>query len=497
MKNLDPFKGVTYKLNYRPTNTQIQGLVIDAKTGQSLTIPVQVTILGKDASRVVNFNGKAQTTYSSPKGDLFIGLKGDVPTRQAAAELRVVVDAAGYIPSGVDLKLTRDLNDPFIIRLVKETDPPQGVTVKQDQLTLGTNGTLPAGKEIVLAATSMTAPATIQFASGTVMKDEQGNTVSGTVAATVAVYSRLAKSIPVGLTTKVTQNGSTKDVTLHLANYISVNLANKDGKSVTSFTKPVEIKMGIAAGFPNLSTGQPVKAGDQLTVYARNEKTGSWESVQKVKVEAKGSDFVVSFPVSHFTDYAVGGSLATQPAFFTFVGLPSTFSVLYELNVLVPTVSQPDDNTIVAAAGTAGHNSIGAGAPVGVPFTLNLYDALGNLLSQTSGQNLSGEHIVTVPRPSGTIDVDFTIRATCENGKNIEVYPTTLVRYGKPGADLATFAGVTLINGKGKLVGLKPNTTYEARVDYEGAWSAVFTTGTASESRNLTYVLKSHTEACK
>ncbi|GAB3902083.1 hypothetical protein GCM10028803_27970 [Larkinella knui] len=492
LKNLNPLKGVTYKLNYRPANTQIQGLVVDAKTGQSLTIPVQVTIFGKDASRVINFDGKAQTSYSSPKGDLFIGLRGDVPTRQAAAELRIVVDASGYIPSGVDLRLTTALNNPFIIRLVKKTDPPQGVAVKQDQVTLAANGTLQSEKEIGMASTSMTAPTTVQFASGTVMKDDKGNVVSGTLATAIAVYSPQATSIPVGLTTKVTQNGETTstNVSLQIASYISINLTNSAGQSATSFTKPVVIKMGILPTFLNRSTGKLVQVGDKLAVYVRNEKTGNWAFVQDVKTEAMSTGLGVSFPVTHFTDYAVASAQPTSSscrAVWNISGLADGYAYRYELV----------QNGSIRASGTTTDKALDLGEASEGPAELSIFSPAGNLLGKSSVQNLCGDHTLALSVPAGTVNVAFTVRASCENGKNIEVYPTVLVRYGKSGGDPSASVGVTFESGHGTLVGLEPNTSYEARVDYEGSWSEVFTTGTASESRNLNYVLKSHTEACK
>ncbi|RAJ93082.1 hypothetical protein LX87_04594 [Larkinella arboricola] len=491
LKNLDPLEGVTYKLNYKPANSQIQGLVVDAKTGQSLSIPIQVAILGQDANRVVTFDGKAQTTYSSPKGDLYIGLKGDVPTPQAPARLRLVVDAAGYIPSATELRLTKSLNDPFLIRLVKETDPPQEVSVKKDQLRLSTNATLSANKEIVVASAST--PTTLLFSGGTGMKDEKGNPVTGTVAATVAAYAPGSASIPAGLTTPVSSNESgsaTANVALNIAGYTSVNLTSSSGQSVTSFTNPILIKMGISPEFQNRTAARRIQVGDLLGVYRRNEKSGIWSFVQDVKVEAQGSGLGVSFPVTHFTDYAVAQAQPTSStcqAVWTIQGLAAGYAYRYEL---------VQDGRI-KASGTSTDQTLNLGEASQGPADLLLYSSSGSLLGKSSVQNLCGNHTLSVSAPQGTVNINFTVRGACENGKNIEVYPTVLVRYGKSGADPTTFVGTTFENGQGTLVGLEANTPYEARVDYEGTWTEQFTTGTGAESRSLTYVLKSHTEACK
>ncbi|GAB3270647.1 hypothetical protein GCM10027347_41460 [Larkinella harenae] len=488
LKNLDPLKGVTYKLNYRPTKTQIQGLVVDAKTGQSLTIPVQVTISGNDANRIVSFDGKAQTTYTSPKGDLFLGLQGAVPTSQAPAQLRVVASAAGYIPSAIDLRLTKDLNDPFVIRLVKQSDPPTGVAVKNDQISLAANGTLPAEKQIVVATA---VPTSIQFPSGTVMKDDKGTTITGNVGASVAAFAADAASIPIGLTTPVGANaGATTNVSLSVAGYTSINLTNQAGQSVTNFSKPIGIAMGISPTYINKKTGQRVQIGDDLGIYMRNEKTGNWSFVQDAKVEAIGSGLGVRFSVSHFTDYAAAQAqnvASTCQAIWNISGLPAGYAYRYELV----------RDGILRASGTSSSSTLDFGAVSEGAAELSVFSSSGSLLGTSRVATMCGTHALAVSAPQGAVNVTFTVRASCENGKNVEVYPTVLVRYGPANGDAASLVGTTFVNGQGTLVGLAPNTAYEARVDYEGTWSERFTTGTASESRTLNYVLKSNTEACK
>ncbi|RYF59010.1 MAG: hypothetical protein EOO39_33650, partial [Cytophagaceae bacterium] len=175
IKNIDPLKGVVFKLNYQPGKAQVQGLVVDAKTGVPLDIPIQVSIQGKDASRTITFDGKALTTYTAPKGDLYIGLKGTVPTAAAPAELRIVVDAEGYIASSANLSLKRSLNDPFTIRLVKITSTPAGVAAKVEDATASSAGAFTADKLIQVTTPSSASAAatnvTVSLPATTIMKD--------------------------------------------------------------------------------------------------------------------------------------------------------------------------------------------------------------------------------------------------------------------------------------------------------------------------------------
>lgn len=503
IKNIDPLKGVVFKLNYQPGKAQVQGLVVDAKTGIPLDIPIQVSIQGKDASRTITFDGKALTTYTAPKGDLYIGLKGTVPTTATPAELRIVVDAEGYIASSVNLTLRRSLNDAFTIRLVKITSTPAGVAAKVDDATASTTGALTADKVIQVTTPSSASAASINMAvslpASTVIKDDKGQPVTGKVTTSVVAYSGQSRealqTFPGGLDASVAKDAQGKSNTKGIfepIGFVAIEMKNSTNQTVSTFSKPVTVQMSIPANRLNSSTGQPVKEGDKLEVYSYNETTGTWTYEREVMAERKGSDLITNVSISHLSYYAVTFPRNTTTCHVTYTvrGLPEGYSVRYMISRNGMTITSGN------SAETSADRVFEFDVPAG-DYEISVLDPVSNnaVIGSTKVTNPCEAISLNVTVPT-SLDASFTVRARCENGKNLEVYPTVTVFYGEVG-NTYTGGSASFVNGKGVLKGLKPNTQYQACVHYEGEYCQEFTTGSTSSEHTLDYILKSNTQACQ
>ncbi|WP_080239293.1 hypothetical protein [Spirosoma rigui] len=506
IQNIDPLKDVIFKLNYQPAKTQLQGLVVDAKTGLPLQIPIQVTIGGKDAGRAITFEGKALTTYKAPKGDIFIGLTGVEPTQASPADIRVVVDADGYAASSINLSITKSLNDPFQIRLAKFDAPPAGVASSALSTPASASGILTTQRvvEVTTAASgSMAAmPLTVTIPANTTLKDSKGAPVSGNVTTSVMAFNGQSpdarQAFPGGLLAPLAKNAQGKRDVKGLfspVSFAAIEMRNPTGQLVSTFSQPASIQMGVPATTFNSSTGQRIKANDQLEVYSYDELTGSWTYERNVAVRQASNGFLADVPITHLSYYALTTPMDSETfqTSFTVRNLPVGTAYVYSL-YRFDQGADGQGTEIQRASSTS--NTLSFNLPVG-SYRLTVYDPVdltplgSTILSNTSNSTTD----VTYAPPTGRLKAAFTVRAVCENGKNFEVYPTVSVFYtetGKTGGGVATFA-----NGKGDLTGLKPNTNYTATVYYEGSFSVNFNSGSADSEHSLNYVLKSNTIACK
>lgn len=512
--NVKPFDGVIYKLNYQPAKTQVQGLVVDAKTNEPLQIPIKVAILGKDASRTITFAGKAQTTYTAPKGDLFIGLKGAEPTVSAPAELRVVVNADGYVASSINLTLTKSLNNPFIIRLVKLDATPAGVAAQAATATASTSGALTTNKVIEVTvpatATAPALPVSVSLSANTVMKDDKGQPVNGDVTASVVAYSGQSQdalqTFPGGLSAPVVKNAQgTSNVTGRFSpvSFVSIEIRNGSGQIVSTFSQPIIVQMGIPSGVYNPQTKQALKSGDKLEVYSYNENTGDWTYERNASVRQDGSSLVADVLITHLSGYAL---TTERPAdgcsqLFKIANLPANYSYIAELTVYDG--ANQDRAQVLERTGSLSGDQFALTLDNSQRYEVTILDPLSGNVIGRSGKftnacsgGAGAASTITITPPTDRINARFTVRAVCENGKNIEVYPTTTVYYQEAGSNSANKAGVTFVDGKGTLTGLKPNTNYTAIVYYEGTYSENFNSGPTDSDRTLVYVLKDNVSVC-
>ncbi|SOD89318.1 hypothetical protein [Spirosoma fluviale] len=512
--NVKPFDGIVYKLNYQPAKTQVQGLVLDAKTNEPLQIPVKVAILGKDAGRTITFAGKAQTAYTAPKGDLFIGLKGTEPTVSAPAELRVVVNADGYVASSINLALTKSLNSPFTIRLVKLSATPAGVAAQTATATTSTSGALTANKVIDVTvpatATALALPMSVSLSANTVMKDDKGQPVKGNVTASVVAYSGQSQdalqTFPGGLSAPVVKNAQgASNVTGRFApvSFVSIEIRNSSGQIVSTFSQPVTVQMSVPSGVYNPQTKQALKNSDNLEVYSYNENTGEWTYERTVSVRQQGSSLVADVPITHLSGYALTTERPADACSSTFkiANLPANYSYIADL--IVYEGSNQDQALVLERTGSLSgdqfaltlDNSQRYEVAILDPLSGNVIGRSGKFTNACSG-GASAAGTITITPPANKINANFTVRAVCENGKNIEVYPTTTVYYQEAGSNSSVKAGVTFVDGKGTLTGLTPNTNYTASVYYEGVFTENFNSGAADSDRTLTYVLKNNVSVC-
>ncbi|MFD2933452.1 hypothetical protein [Spirosoma flavum] len=499
IQQLDPLKGVVFKINYEPAPTTLQGLVIDAKTVEPLKVPVQISIFGPDASRVITYEGLATTTFVSAKADLFIGLKGSIPSAAKPAELRIVVDAPGYISSSIYLFVDQAKPAPFEIRLVKETTTPSGVIVKQDVVETSATGNVKSNESITTPIdASMANHVTLSIPAGTQLKDVKGQPVVGNLSTQVAAYSSQTeaalRTFPGGFTTRIKgddQGNANVKGTFTTAGFVSIEIANSSSQKVTTFSQPVMVNVEVATSLINPETGQKIKSGDPIPVFSYAENTGEWTYERDVAVKQEGSSLQVTIPITHLSGYSLAfwtpsGTSCTAGGQWAITGKPDGKPVnwiLYNGNQQYIANGSTSDNSIVFSQLTSG------------AAQLNLFSPDGKLIGTSTVNSICGNHTVSVTYPQNLVDLIVSVTASCENKPDLQISPSAWARYRKVGTSNWQQSFCTA--GQGKLVGLEPSTDYEVGVDYNGFNSIVVNSGQTTSNKSIEIKLTNAISICQ
>jgi hypothetical protein len=84
------------------------------------------------------------------------------------------------------------------------------------------------------------------------------------------------------------------------------------GIEVKSFSKPVNVSMGINPAYKNALTGQTVKVGDMLSVYSYETAIGIWKYEKEATVININGSMQVLFSTNHLT-WFMTGAVFTAP----------------------------------------------------------------------------------------------------------------------------------------------------------------------------------------
>lgn len=501
IQNIDPLKDVVFRLNYQPAKTLIQGLVLDAKTELPLDIPISVSVFGPDASRIVTYDGVQTTTFKNEKGDISLGLKGIAPSEAKPAEIRIVVDAAGYIGSSQYLTILSAEPPTFEIRLVKEDTPPAGVAITKEVVETGNTGIVRTAETISTPiANSISTQVTVAIPAGTQLKDDKGQPVVGNLQASVAAYSSQNEAsitaFPGGFETRVSRDnagGTNTAGSFVTAGFTSIEITSSSGQRVSNFSQPVKVEMEVSPAVINPETNAPIKVGDKVPVFSYNENTGEWIYENDVTVKSQNGELQVELAVTHLSWYNLdwwssrSSQNCSQGGKWNVTGVPAGKNFFWQLYV---------NNTLYKqGSNRAGDNVVGFLYPVPGAARLDIFSPNGVKIGSSTVNGICGTRAVAVNYPPELVNSTVVVRAYCENNKNFQVVQTGWVYYRKVGTSKFNYAYFQA--GQGTLTSLEPNTNYEAGIMLDGYQFKVINSGNQTGTQVVEVVIKKNTEVCK
>jgi hypothetical protein len=468
----NPTEGITININTNvlksPTAVRFVNAVKNA-SNQPASFPI--TVGGKDASAVVTLNNK--TNFTATEGRIFLALKkGIMPSESNPIIFTVAAEVPGFTPATHTFRITKDEPLSIVVPMVEYANPVVGTAAKLQENPLVAGSTTAAIAIETPARPGMEEQATISIPSGTQFKDASGNVISATkLESRVVNYGpespESLAAFPGGFnaTNVLGENGQpiTGGVAFTTAGFIAIDMY-ASGTEVKSFSKPLNVKMGISEDVINPVTGSKVKAGDVLPVWSLDDKSGQWafESNATIVSDASG-DLTASFSASHLSYWNFDWVQTFCPNQLTL-----TFNAANYLNENYSVVLMSDKGyNYTASISITDKLSTTFRVPTG-KLKVVVRDVNGNVITETPYFDACAAGTVTVNMPQASdvdiVNVDMVVKGTCPN-KPLDANVSTWVRVYEQSKGLVNSYVVYMNNGKLNIK-VKNNTKYVVEAYY-------------------------------
>lgn len=448
-----------------------------------------VKITGKDASKIYEYGGTKVFNISTT-GLLSLGLDPFVkPTSSAPISFTVEVFAPDYLTAKIPVKIDGSQSQQSIaVTLINLKNPPSGVSIKQTEISLASDGSVPTTVSFSTIPTASTPEiSTITIPAGTKFKNASGSVINsnyGTLFVTQAYFgTRTSSSLSAFPQNSFVSDSIYNESGARTSGYfqtagftsIEMEVAGQVGarQEVKYFTSDVTINMNLDATLKNPKTNVAVVDGDIVPIYSYDVTKNRWFFEKNVTLTNLGGNLNASFTTNHLTYYSPSwtGSLCASAVNITFntgVNIATTYLLdIYAKNGdprqpivsgLLVTASNnqtiavsgiPNEDVIIRVYPNNANNSqadfsIRDAAPLG------LFD--GNACS-------SGNIIINMPKAQNFPLVTFNIVGKCPG--NILVYPTVPTYYRQAGTNAPYTLLGTVVGGQFTTTNLILKNTYD------------------------------------
>ncbi len=483
----NPAKGLAVIFNTLSLATTASVTFVYAATGQQIgsSSPQTVNIMftGPDKAKIVTLRAEPLTTTSTDFGVITFALNDNViPSVQNPVKITINASASGYISTSYPVVINTAGSRTITVKMVKVSAPPTGTTTSQPTNVSTTgNGQVTNTVNVQTQTTEQTKGiASLSIPSNTVLSDEDGNPVTGSLIATVTYSSGRdisnSASLPTGLSvTTVDQSGSRGRGYLQPAAVASFTIANQSGQSVRRLSQPVQLSMSIPEGTINPSTSSAIKNGDAVPIYSFDETAQAWKF--ETNATASGPDangnFTLNFQATHLSNWMAGwiaSGAQTCTKDFT-LNINGSFSAI-TLKVLIN-----GETTVFSTDLTSNQTSFSVNnltVPKGVPVKIIAYGRLicpNPVVGELDIPDLCaapGNLTLNVNSGSDRKDVYVDVTAICPHRDPVlKIKPDGYDIFVTNSCGNDINVG-TLHNGKITLKGFLINTSYTFKIIYKG-----------------------------
>lgn len=302
----DPLEGVVIKTKDALSTSAIKIRYYNANYGDPERLPkdFKISIIGTDASKIVNSVGGKKITFSK-EGLLGIAVSPDYTDRPL--KFSVVAEAEGYLTSIREFQLTDQRNIDLSVGLLKIANLPGGLSLNQNSGKASSNG---AASALTIDTKGKKEGATWVISEGTILKDQYNQPVEGKLTAILTYYEGTGNAknfVPNAWTVynAVDLNGKTlKPFEFNNFCFFQTELFNEQFQKVTSFSQPSDVTVEINENALH-TTGNKLKVGDKIIFWGFLD--GVWKQMGEVVIRINGNGkFEVTVKISKAGYYTFG-----------------------------------------------------------------------------------------------------------------------------------------------------------------------------------------------
>ncbi|WP_285009732.1 hypothetical protein [Pedobacter faecalis] len=367
-------------------------LILKSSTGEELPSNINVTVEGQDAASIYDFSGTKK--IYAPAGIVTIGVTPkDVPTANKDLAFDVLITAPGYEPKRIPMTILFNQFQQIVnVTMLKTVAPSPASTVVIADAPL-TNGT-PAAPLTFTTPTSATVEetTTVTIPAGTQFKAANGTTLTGSTL--TAQIININPDEPAALTLfpggklsaddVVLPGGNTGDAFFLPAGFTDIRMFI-GGVEIKQFSTPITVSIQVDPEFMPQSTGTPVKAGDQLSIFSYQTETGRFTYEGVGTVAMVNGKPTVNFQTNHLTVFFIGDYIE-RPAT---CGIPQATFVAPWMNmgtepmtVEIWNDTQTDRLAVETIIISNGKVEPLDGLPAGIPLKYRVINSTGQVLAQ-------------------------------------------------------------------------------------------------------------------
>jgi hypothetical protein len=285
----------------------------------------KVTIDGPDANDVYDMNGHKNFVIQGGSIGLLLDPRKDF-TDKETYKVNLNFEKSGYLSRIIPVTFYKEKPDGLVlVSLIKiPSNLPIGVSVPLNGGTsaiIQKTGTIDAVNGLTTQiditadpdanpSTNDVTSATVSIPAGEIMKDADGNKLSGKLAVTLVSFSDQGRStdffpgslFPVEV---VTEGGIIKSGGFFITSGFMLLEMNVGGITVKDFSTPIDIRINVSKNAINPVSKQLFKAGDPIDVWSYNQITGKWSFQAHGVINGSGNDLFVDFTTTHLSYFAL------------------------------------------------------------------------------------------------------------------------------------------------------------------------------------------------
>lgn len=306
-QKINPFEGVDLTVNSNIYKAPILIEFVDANSN-STTLPkdLTVTISGPNKDLVLNDQGGKDFKVAGNLLSLVLAENVN-PSESAPVEFTVSVKGPNYAPTNYTITIVDFLSSTYRVALTNLSALPDGVKSVAKTTSLATGETI-----VIPASTDKPEVAKITIPAGTQVKDETGVIINATsVNSNIIQYGTGTEdafnSFPNEgeANTVKFKDGTTDEASFITAGFVDIEMT-AGGKSVKSFSKPLDMSLSLHPDLVNPDTEEPVQVGDQIPVFSYNRDKDEWteEDDATITKDASGN-LIANFKVPHLSTWTI------------------------------------------------------------------------------------------------------------------------------------------------------------------------------------------------
>lgn len=292
-KNLsDMTEGMMFSLDMNSfLQNQVQVQIVNANYQNSTTVPnAKISILGKDADKVVDINGAKTIVVEDQFANLAVS-PGRPLNEDNPARFTIKAEAPGFLDYEKELIVNNvDSFLNFTFEMIEIANPPAGIDITAQQINL--SGDQPA---VAVPSKSKDIQAHLLVPANTKLMDETGTRFSGVADIRIEQFNVTHEPVKANIqhlisnfTHNTFKNGVAEDFNFSPIGYLRVNINNNSGRKL-QFDRAAQVEVLLSKQITDPGSGEPLQEGDVLMVYQKDPSTMGWSFLEQTKLTADPS----------------------------------------------------------------------------------------------------------------------------------------------------------------------------------------------------------------